>query len=162
VEDVDLDEVLRARVLDLVRARGRGDMLDDAIEAALAPDADSRGWSLVRLAAALRAKGDLERALLVLDGVDSLGASPGVRAAAFTCAAGVHCDRGDPGAARTAGELAHGLAPDEFTRKVLLRAYWELWTETRQREFFELWKRLEDDDASVDRAAAPGTEAAGA
>jgi len=137
----DLYLNLRERLSLTVTGRERVDLLDDAFTAALALDEGERAWALVRLGAGLRERGDHERALLALDGADLLG-DVAARAAAFTCAAAVHCDRGELARARKAGERARALREDDRVLRVLARVYHALWRETGLEEFRDRWREV--------------------
>lgn len=111
-----------------------------AVEAALATSTDERAWSLVRLAADLRALGDRRRALGVLDLAWRMEPSAGPAAAMFTCAIACHCDEDDYFTA----EVIACEQPDEYRdgkfARVACRLYAALLAETGE----ERW-RLELD-----------------
>jgi len=139
----DLSRTLRLQLSRTVEQRERVDVLDDALAAALVVGDGERAWALVRLAAGLRARGDFDRALLALDGADLLG-DDAARAAAFTCAAAVHHDRGDLPRAREAGERARSLRESEHVLSVLASVYYDLWCDTRLDEFRARWREVAD------------------
>lgn len=107
--------------------------------AATASPAD-RGWRLVELGAQLRRAGDFDRALVALDAV--VGVSPGweARAAAYTVAAAIHCDRGDLDKARALCEQTLADGVDEHLLKVSARVYWELYRTSKLPEFKQRWE----------------------
>jgi hypothetical protein len=71
----------------------RSDYRARALEAAFAQRADDRAWARIRLAAALRADGDTEAALSVLDEAWLLGSQDETECAIYTVAMAIHCDR---------------------------------------------------------------------
>lgn len=152
--EVDLVETLNAQLGSVVEQRERTDMLDDALVAALASTKEQRAWALVRLAAALRARHDYDRALLALDGAALLSTGSAC-SAAFTCAAAIHHDRGDLDSARKAGEEAYRLDPDHYSRQALVSIYYDLWQETRLDCDHAAWRKisreLNADQTSVTR-----------
>ncbi len=138
---MDLMETLTARLGAIVEQRERIDLLDEALVAALASTNEERSWALVRLAAALRARQDYDRALLALDGA-ALHGTGSVCAAAFTCAAAIHHDRGDLVSARKAGEQAYRLDPGDHSRRALVSIYYDLWQQTRLDSDHAAWRRM--------------------
>lgn len=139
----DLYQTLRSRISQRAQARERVDMLDDALVAALAVDDDDRAWALVKIAAQLRQRGDSDRALLALDGADMLGGLT-ARAAAFTCAAGVHRDRGDLQEALKAGERAVSLHESDYALSALAAVYHAIWRESRRDDDRARWRAVSD------------------
>ena len=107
-----------------------------AVEAALATFTDERAWALIRLAADLRALGDRERALAVLDLAWRLEPSRQPAAAVFTCAIACHCDEGD---VLTADVIA-SEQPDEYRDVKFARAACRLYATLLAETGEEKWK----------------------
>jgi hypothetical protein len=115
-----------------------------AVEAALATTTDERAWALVRLAADLRALGDRDRALGVLDLAWGLEPSTRPAAAMFTCAIACHCDEGD----LVTADVIASEQPDDYRdvkfARAACRLYATLLAETGEEEWkLELDRHLE-------------------
>ena len=88
----DLVGTLHKRAQDAANGPRQPDYRARAYEAAFAQGSDERAWSRVRLAADLRADGEKEAALRVLDEAWMLGASEDAERAIYTVAIALHCD----------------------------------------------------------------------
>ena len=137
-----LSQVLLQRVQQTHKSQPRETVLDCAIAAAVAPDVDSRAWSLVTLAARLRAEGEYQRGLQVLDAAVAFNPSWEAQSAAFTTAAAIHCDLDDLDTARAICDETLAKGVDKFILSVALRVYWELFRSTKLREFHDRWLAL--------------------
>jgi len=120
----DLSADLQGRLKTGWEKAERSDLLGRAIDAAVELQADKRAWALVRLGGALRDAGRHDQVLWVLDVAVAFGREPLVKRAAFTCAAGVHCDLGNFGTARAICEQERVLGFDEELLRGLVRAAW--------------------------------------
>jgi hypothetical protein len=150
-DGLDLPGVLRERLKDISRRPLPTDSFGRAIAAAIAPEPRDRCWKLVSLAASLRAGGDRELALAILDATVALGAPADVRHAAYTTAIAIHTDLGNLETAEKLARQELADEVDEYLLRTLARLYWELYDETGLEEYRSAWRRFSD---AVDAAAA--------
>jgi hypothetical protein len=113
-----------------------------AVRAAVEPGREARAWTLVALAARLRADGSRELARVVIDAAVALDAGPGPTRAAYTCAVALHADEGDLRRAVKLGEelLDEGYHPQLL--QAMSRVYWELWKDTEDADWLAGWRRV--------------------
>jgi hypothetical protein len=138
----DLRERVRAlceagRVPDL-RARAAGDL----------SHRDETAWAVVRLAAALRAAGDAEAGLRLLETAVRMRPGDRVQRAIATVAIEAHCDRGSARAAASLVRRLEDAAVDERLARAAARAYDRLVAETGDGRYAPLrdrWAALADE-----------------
>jgi hypothetical protein len=147
----DLAGVLLERLKEVSRRPTPSDAFGRAVAAAIAAEPRDRCWKLVSLAASLRAEGDRELALSILDSAIALGAPADVRHAAYTTAIAIHTDLGNLATAEKLARQELAAEVDEYLLRTLARLYWELYEETRLEEYRVAWRRFSD---AVDAAAA--------
>ena len=128
-----------------LRAIPDDDLVEIAVDAALARTPDEQARALAELAAALRRRQDGEGALRVLDIAWSLRPSPHVEAVVYACAVAAHCDADRFDVARTIGEEALGRWCDSTLLRTLGRAYIGLYLDTSEPEYIERAQRLFDE-----------------
>jgi hypothetical protein len=121
-----LVDALNRRVEEVGREVRQANFRARALEAAFARSGEERAWSRVRIAADLRAEGEHEQALRVLDAAWVLGPSEEVERAIFTVAIATHCDLNSHLTAEVIEREQAGRSIDVKFARAAVRLYSEL------------------------------------